>query len=64
MMKTIFLHYENIKTVIHSFHEDESGVTALESVMIVAVAAMVVAVIIGFARQIMSWCDKALKPEL
>lgn len=53
-----------MKKCFFLFYHDESGGISLEVVMILAIAAMVVAAIIMFAREIISWCAQQLSKEL
>ena len=50
---------ERMKNALHSFHQNEEG-DALQTVMIIAVGAMVVAVIVMFGGKIKDWAQSAL----
>ena len=56
--------FNKIKKIALRFDRDESALSSLEVVMILAISAMVVAVIIVFAKEIIAWCARQLKPEL
>jgi len=57
-MKTVF---QNALQALHRFHEDEQGQDTVSTVMLLAVAAMVVVVLITTGNQIISWM-KGLLP--
>lgn len=50
---------EQIKKSLTAFHNDEEGAGALEVVMLLAIAALVVAVIIMFGKNIAQWAHSA-----
>ena len=50
-----------LKNALRSFHSDEEGLGTLEIVMILAIAAMVVAIIMIFAKDIKNWAQGLIK---
>ena len=56
--------FNKIKKTILRFNRDESALSTLEVVMILAISTMVVAIIIVFTKEIIAWCARQLKPEL
>lgn len=56
-----------LKTAVGNFHNNESGANAMETVMLLALAAIAGVAIYKFGGQVVNWCQKrlteAIKPD-
>lgn len=46
---------QTTRKLIHSFHEDEDGLEALQAIMIVAIAAVVLIGLMTFGDKVFEW---------
>lgn len=49
------------RTFIQSFHDDEDGLEALQAIMIVAIAAVVLIGLMTFGDKVFEWLEKMWK---
>jgi len=49
--------WQKIRNAIRRLHRDERGMEAMQTVMIIAIAALVIVVVVKFGNKIVAWAS-------